>query len=122
MIKDIHVTTVLISISVFLVRFYWMLIGSRLLTMKPVKIIPHINDTILLVSAIVLAVKMEQYPFIDHWLTAKVVLLLVYIVLGTIALKRGKKKNTRIAAGFAAILVFAFMISIAVTKSPMGFL
>ena len=120
MIKDIHVTTVLISISVFLVRFYWMIIGSRLLSIKPVKIIPHVNDTVLLISAITLAVKLEQYPFVEQWLTVKVILLLVYILLGTVALKRGKKKSIRVVAGFAAIAMFAFMISVAVTRDPFG--
>lgn len=122
MIKDIHVATVLISISVFLVRFYWMIIGSKLLTIKPVKIIPHINDTVLLVSAIALAINVGQYPFVDQWLTVKVIALIVYILFGTVALKRGKKKNIRIAAGFAAILTFAFIVSVAATRSPMGFL
>lgn len=120
MIKDVHVATVLISISVFLIRFYWMIIGSKLLTIKPVKIIPHVNDTILLISAIALAVNVEQYPFVDQWLTVKVIALLVYILLGTVALKRGRKKNIRIVAGFAAILTFAFIVSVAATRSPAG--
>jgi len=122
MIKDVHVATVLISISFFIVRFFWMVSGSKLLTIKPVKILPHINDTVLLISAIVLAVKIEQYPFVDHWLTVKVVALLAYIVIGTVALKRGKTKNARIAAGFIAIFIFIFMMSVAGTRDPAGFL
>lgn len=120
MIKDIHVATVLISIAVFVLRFYWMIVESRLLTIKPVKIIPHVNDSILLVSAIALAVQLEQYPFVDHWLTVKVVALLLYILLGTIALKRGKKKSIRLVAGFSAIFIFAFMASVAGSKNPAG--
>jgi len=122
MIKDVHVATALISISVFLLRFYWMIVESRLLTIKPVKILPHVNDTVLLGSAIVLAVQLGRYPFVEQWLTVKVIALLVYIVLGTVALKRGKKKNTRIAAGFAAILTFVFMLSVAGSKNPVGFM
>ncbi|MDH3326222.1 MAG: SirB2 family protein [Gammaproteobacteria bacterium] len=121
-LKDIHVTTALISITVFVIRFYWMIIESRLLTIKSVKIIPHINDTVLLVSAIALAVKLGQYPFIDQWLTVKVIALLVYILLGTVALKRGRGKNSRIMAGFAAILTFAFILSVAGSKNPAGFI
>jgi len=122
MVKEIHVATALISISVFIVRFYWMIIGSHLLKIKPVRIIPHVNDTVLLISAIALAIQLEVYPFIDQWLTAKVIALLIYILLGTIALKRGKKKSIRIGAGFGAILTFIFIASVAGSKSSAGFL
>jgi len=121
MIKVIHVTTVFISIGFFIVRFYWMVAGSTLLTTKPVKILPHVNDTILLLSAIVLAISTAQYPFSDQWLTVKVIGLLIYIVLGSIALKRGRTKSKRIVAGFSAIILFAFIVSVAVTRSPLGF-
>lgn len=122
LIKYIHVTTVVISIGVFLLRFYWMLIDSRLLKAKPVKIIPHVNDTILLVSAIVLVVQLRQYPFVHHWLTAKVTALVVYIVLGSLALKRCSDKRLRIVSGVGAILTFAFILSVAASKNPLGFL
>jgi len=115
--KDIHVTTVVISISLFVLRFYWMTIESKWLTTKVVKIAPHVNDTILLLSATVLAVNLGQYPFVDQWLTIKVIALVVYILLGTVALKRGKTKEIRLIAGFFAIFTFVFIIFIAVTKA-----
>jgi len=87
-----------------------------------VKIFPHVIDSLLLASAIALAIQISQYPFVDAWLTSKILALLAYIVIGNIALKRGKSKPIRIVAGIISILIFLFMISVAVTKDAMGFL
>jgi uncharacterized membrane protein SirB2 len=77
-------------------------------------------DTVVLISAIVLTVLVHQYPFVQAWLTVKLLLLVAYIVLGTIATKRGKTKAQRIAAFIAAILVFGFIYSVARTHNPLG--
>ena len=122
MIKSIHLTAVSITIILFIVRYVWMLIESPWLQKKWVKILPHIIDTVLLISAIVLVIQISQYPVVDAWLTAKVVALLLYIILGSVALKRGKTKSIRIVAGLMAISIFAYMLSVAVTKSALGFL
>ncbi len=86
------------------------------------KISPHVIDSLLLASAIVLTIQISQYPFVDAWLTSKVLALLAYIVAGNIALKRGRSKKIRIVAGIVSILIFLFMINVAVTKNAMGFL
>lgn len=122
LIKSIHVVSVYISFTLFLVRYIWMIAGSALLQLKLVKILPHIVDTVLLGSAIILAINWGQYPFVDAWLTAKVLALLLYIILGSVALKRGKNRQTKIAAGVAALLTFGFIVSVAITKQPLGFL
>ena len=57
-----------------------------------------------------------QYPFAQSWLTAKVIALIVYIALGTIALKRGKTKAVRSGALLAAIVTFAYIVSVALTR------
>jgi len=95
-----------------------MITESAFLNKKWVKIVPHIVDTILLVTAIALAITISQYPVTHGWLTAKVAALLVYIVLGTIALKRGKTKQTRVLAFAAAILAFAYIVVVAITRNP----
>ena len=64
---------------------------------------------------------LHQYPFVHGWLTTKVVLLVVYIVLGTYALKRGHTKRIRWMTWIAAVLVYAFIISVARTHHPAGF-
>ncbi|CAN5904906.1 SirB2 family protein [soil metagenome] len=120
-IKLIHITCVILSGSFFLLRGMWMLRESAMLQQRWVKTFPHLIDTTLLTSAIILAVWSGQIPFVQSWLSAKVLALLVYIVLGTIALKRGKTKRVRIIALIAALLTFAYIVAVAVTRQPMIF-
>jgi len=89
-IKYLHITFAALSGSLFLLRGFWMLQASSMLQQRWVKIVPHVVDTLLLVSALTLVFGSDQYPFEQPWLTAKVLALIVYIALGTIALKRGK--------------------------------
>jgi uncharacterized membrane protein SirB2 len=118
-IKLIHVITALISITGFTVRGIWMLRDSPRLQQKWVKVLPHVNDTLLLVSAIVLAIQLQQIPFVDGWLTAKVLGLLAYIGLGMVALRFGKTKRVKALAFFSAIIVFVYIVLVAVTKNPL---
>ena len=122
LLKQLHLTTIAITLTLFLLRGTWMVMGSSLLQARWVRIVPHLNDTVLLASGITLAVLMQQYPLVHGWLTAKLIALIVYIVLGTIALKRGKTRAQRIAAWFAALLVFGYMAAVAVTHDPFPFL
>jgi uncharacterized membrane protein SirB2 len=103
-------------------RGVWMLRGSALLQRRWVKIVPHVVDTLLLTSAILLALTIRQYPFVSSWLTAKVIGLVVYIALGTIALKRGRTLTIRASAWIAAQLVFFYIVAVAVTHTPAPFL
>ncbi len=116
----IHVSFVILSGTFFVVRGIWMLTDSPLLMLRPVKIVPHIIDTVLLLSAVALAMVIGQYPFVQSWLTVKVVALVVYIGLGVIALRPGRSKQVRSGAFVAAILVFAFIVSVALTRHPLG--
>lgn len=120
--KHGHMMFAVISGLFFLVRGSWMLMDSQMLQKVWVKVLPHVNDTLLLVCAIGLCVLTQQYPFVQAWLTVKVFLLIAYIVLGTVALKRGKTKSVRVIAFFAALACFIFMLSVARTHHPLGFL
>jgi uncharacterized membrane protein SirB2 len=122
LLKQLHLATIAITLTLFLLRGAWMVMGSSLLQARWVRIVPHLNDTLLLASGIALAVLMQQYPLVHGWLTAKFFALIVYIVLGTIALKRGKTKAQRIAAWFAALLVFGYMVAVARAHAPFPFL
>lgn len=117
-LKMIHVTSVVISYLLFSLRGIWMMRESAALKQRWVKIAPHIVDTVLLTSAIALAVMLEQDPMHDSWLSAKVLGLLLYIGLGMIALRLGKTHETRISAWIAAQFVFLYIVLVAVTKSP----
>ena len=118
-LKHIHVTFAAASGLLFLLRGIWMLSGSTQLQRRWVKIVPHVVDTLLLASAIGLAVWSSQYPGQQSWLTAKVVALVGYIVLGTIALKRGRTQQVRALAFAGALACFAYIVAVAVTKSPL---
>jgi uncharacterized membrane protein SirB2 len=117
-LKHIHVTTVGITFILFVTRGMWMLTDSPHLQARWARIVPHINDTILLASGIGLAFVLHQYPFVNGWLTAKLLALLAYIVLGTLALKRGKTKSVRITAFMLALVAFAYLVAVAVTHNP----
>lgn len=120
--KHSHMLLAAISGLFFLVRGAWMLMDSDRLQKKWVKIVPHVVDTLLLACAIALCVILNQYPFVDSWLTVKVVMLVAYIGLGMVALKRGKTKAIRTVAFFAALASFLFMVSVAISHHPLGFL
>ena len=117
-LKMIHVTSVIISYLLFSLRSMWMMRGSAALQQRWVKITPHVVDTVLLVSAITLAIRIQQDPIHNPWLSAKIVGLLVYIGLGMMALKFGKTRKTRISAWIAAQAVFLYIVLVALTKNP----
>jgi uncharacterized membrane protein SirB2 len=121
LLKLTHVIAVLVTYVLFVLRGVWMMQGSPRLTARWVRIVPHVNDTILLASAIALAVILGQAPGNAGWLTAKVVGLVLYVVLGTVAIKRGRTRGVRIAAWIAAQLVLFYIVAVAVTKTPWPF-
>ena len=119
--KGIHVGAAALSITLFALRGAWMLSSPARLRERWVRIVPHVVDTALLVSALWLAWQFDSNG-LPSWLAAKVVALLVYIALGTLALRRGKTRNVRLAAFVAALATFGYIVSVAMTKSPLGFL
>ena len=115
-LKHLHITFAALSGSFFLLRGLWMLLESPMLQRRWVKIVPHAVDTLLLVSALGLVFWSGQYPFVQTWLTAKVLALVAYIVLGTVALKRGKTRGVRTFALVAALATFAYIVAVALTR------
>jgi len=116
LVKSIHILTVLISISGFILRGIWIIKDSPRLQQRWIRIAPHINDTVLLVTGIALAINIQQYPFVHGWLTAKILALLTYIGLGMATIRHGRSKQQRIITGLAAVLVFIYMIGVARTR------
>jgi len=119
--KVIHITAVVISISGFIIRGYWRLTDTGFLQQKIIKVAPHIVDTILLLSAVLLAINTQQYPITHNWLTAKVVALVVYILLGMVTLRIAHSFAIRLAAYISAIMIFAYIIGVAMTKQVIPF-
>lgn len=118
-LKHLHISFAVLSGLLFLIRGIWMLRESPRLQQRWARIVPHLIDTLLLASAIGLAAWSHQYPGQMPWLTAKVVALVAYIVLGTIALKRGRTRQVRSVAFTAALLCFAYIVAVAVTRNPL---
>lgn len=121
-LKYLHITCVVMSISGFFLRGVWMLSDSPMLARRWVKVLPHINDTLLLAAAIGLVLVTGQYPFVSGWVTAKVFGLLAYIGLGIFALRRGRTKAQRAAFWVAALAAAGYVVSVALTRDPRGFL
>ena len=98
-----------------------MLRSPQRLRQRWVRIVPHVIDTVLLASALWLAWRIGA-DGTRGWLWAKVVGLVAYVVLGTIALKRGRTRGARAVAFVAALATFGYIVSVAIAKSPLGFL
>ena len=118
-VKTIHVSAAAASITLFVVRGTWMLGSPDRLRRRWVRIVPHVIDTVLLISALWLGWQIG-FAANARWLGAKIAALLVYIALGTVALKRGPTLGIRVAAFFAAVATFMYIVSVAFTKSPLG--
>jgi len=119
LLKMIHVSSVILSYSLFFLRGIWLMRDSGSLRQRWVKVLPHVIDTILLTSAILLAITIQQNPLQNSWLAAKVAGLLLYIGLGMVAMRFGKNRQVKIAAWIAAQLVFVYIVLVAITKNPL---
>ena len=122
MLKFAHMGFALLSITLFFIRGIWMMTDSGMRQNRLFKVLPHIVDTLLLVTAIILVVQTAQYPFQESWLTAKVVALIAYIGVGLVALRLGRTKVIRVVAWVIALDIFAYMYLVAITRSPLPFL
>jgi uncharacterized membrane protein SirB2 len=120
-LRYLHIGSAIISTVLFIARGVLMLAGANMHRGRALRTVPHAIDTVLLASAILLTLSISQFPFVDGWLTAKAVLLVVYIVLGSIALKRGRSRPVRQFAFAAAVLTVLFLFSVAHARDPMGF-
>jgi len=118
----VHVAAVIASGVLFALRGMGVMAGARWPMFPPLRYLTYAVDTVLLTAALMLATILHQYPFVHAWLTVKVLLLVVYIVLGTFALKRGRTKRVRAACFVAAVLVYLFIASVARAHQPLGIL
>jgi uncharacterized membrane protein SirB2 len=116
-LKHLHVTCVVLSGLGFCLRGWWMLRESPLREHRLARILPHIVDTLLLGSALTMAWMSGQYPFVQGWLTAKLFGLLAYILLGMMALKRGRTRAIRARYFGLALLAYLFIVSVALTRN-----
>jgi len=121
-IRFVHISAVIASGSLFLLRGIAVLAGAGWAKAMPLRMLTYVMDTVLLTAALMLMAVVQQYPFVDGWLTVKVVLLVVYIGLGTVALKPDTTRSVRTSCFIAALLVFGFIVSVARAHDPWGIL
>ncbi|WP_410516774.1 SirB2 family protein [Pantoea allii] len=122
LIKNLHLLTVAVTISLFLLRFYWQRVGSAILQQRWVRILPHINDTLLLLSGASLVMITHFYPFSPQgsWLTEKLLGVIIYIALGSVALsRRPRSDRTRWIAFIVALIALVTIIKLALSKMPL---
>ena len=115
-LKLVHVAAVALSFALFFLRGVWMMLDSGALNRRWVRILPHVNDTVLLAAGVWLAFELRASPG-TPWLAAKLVALPVYIGLGALALRPGRSKRSRVAAWLAALAVFAYIVAVAVSRN-----
>lgn len=121
-LKLVHVACAALSLALFALRGTWMIAGSPRFDARWAKVVPHIVDTVFLATGIGLALRLSQYPLVDAWLTAKVFGLVAYIMLGSLAFRPGRPRAARIAAFFAALAVFGYIVGVARARSPWSWL
>lgn len=122
-VKYLHVTCVVLSVSLFVLRGALELMAQPWRQWRLLKVAPHVIDTVLLTSALWLAWRIGQYPFVHGWLTAKVLALLAYILLGMRALGKNTPPGQRLPYFGAALLSVGYIVGVALTHSPSwGFL
>jgi uncharacterized membrane protein SirB2 len=119
-IKAVHIAAVAASGLLFLLRGAAVQLGASWAMAAPLRYLSYSIDTVLLTAALMLATILHQFPFVRGWLTAKVLLLVCYVVLGSFALKRGRTRAVRTLCWVAALLVYIFIISIARAHHPLG--
>lgn len=120
--RNLHISCVALSFAGFFIRGIWMLRGSDLLRKRWVRITPQVVDTVLLMSAIVLAVQYRFSPLTQPWLMTKIIALVIYIFVGLVALRLGKTRKIRTIAWFSGMGIFIYIVSVAMVKSPLGWL
>ena len=121
-LKYVHTIAAVATISGFMLRGYWMLTESNKLQHRVARIAPHIIDTVFLLAGVGMVWLLQLNPLTQAWLLAKFAGLIAYILLGTIAIKRGPTRQVRSLAFVGAISVFAYIAGVALAKSPLSWL
>jgi uncharacterized membrane protein SirB2 len=121
-LRDLHITCVILSGIGFVLRGVWRFVDSPLYQRRWAKTLPHIVDTVLLSSAVWLAVMSQQYPLQQPWLTAKVIGLLAYIGFGMAAFRFSSDKRTMARFFVLALCAYGYIVSVALTRHPAAWL
>ncbi|WP_158969861.1 SirB2 family protein [Paraglaciecola sp. L3A3] len=122
LVKHLHLTAIGLSVLLFIFRFVLLSIKSPMLQKKWIRVLPHIVDTVLILSAITLCVLLQQYPLVDAWVTEKLFALIMYIFMVVLALKMARNSFMRVVGFVGALSWVAFAGMVAISKQPILFL
>ncbi|MCC4801012.1 invasion protein [Enterovibrio norvegicus] len=119
-LKHIHLFTIALSVTLFIIRFVWRMMDSKMLEKKWVKVVPHVIDTALLLTGISLVVITGFTPFTPGavWMTEKLTCVFAYIALGFVALNYSQGTLFRLFAFFGALGWVYAAANLAITKTP----
>jgi uncharacterized membrane protein SirB2 len=118
-LKTIHIACAALTLAGFLLRGLWMLRESPRLQQRLVRVLPHVVDTGLFLTGAIMVITRHGGAVWQPWLLAKLGGILLYIVLGMLALRPGRPRMLRVAAFVLALPVFAWIVSVAHTRSIM---
>jgi uncharacterized membrane protein SirB2 len=118
-IKHLHMTIALISVSLFTLRFIWLLIGSDKLQQKWLKVLPHMIDTLLLGLGVAMAIKLTINPFEQYWFAEKLLAVVAYIITGYYTLKLAQNKIMQIIGYLGALGWVMLIVRLVMTKTPL---
>jgi uncharacterized membrane protein SirB2 len=118
-VRQLHIACVVASVTLFAVRGVMELMAKPWRQWRLLRIAPHVIDTLLLSTALWMAFLIGQYPFFDAWLTAKVLALVAYVLLGMRALSPKTQQGQRLPYFVAALLCVTYIVGVAITHSPL---
>ncbi|SDJ90709.1 SirB2 family protein [Microbulbifer yueqingensis] len=121
-LKTLHMTLAMLSFSGFMLRTGGQLAGAGWARGRVARLLPHLVDTALLVSALFLLQRLQWYPLQQPWLLAKLGGLLAYIGLGVVTVRLARNSSERLLGAAGASMAFAYMVSVAISKSPLPFI
>ena len=116
MLKLAHVASVVISGALFVYRYARLSMRPDQPLPKALKVLPHVNDTVLLSCAIGMLALIRLNPFTTPWLLAKIVALVLYIALGTVCMRSPPGSRRQAVSFVAAISVFAYIVLVGLSK------
>lgn len=118
LLRTVHVAAVAVSVPLFILRALVGIRWSPERVPRMLRILPHVVDTVLLGSAISLAIAIQQYPLVSPWVSAKLLALAAYVAVGTVAIRRGRTPAIRALALLGALLIVAYILGTALKHDP----
>jgi len=118
LVKQLHVSFALLTACSFSLRAYWMLNAPALLRTPWSRWLPHVIDALLFATGLGMAWGLSISPLAHPWLAAKLGALVVYVIIGSIALKRGRTRRARVLALMLSLLVLTYIFAVALTHDP----